>query len=135
MEMDMVPAPQSKLKWLFNALGVEYSLLLPLAALLAFVLTLILVIRGRGPLATAALVFAVPLPFMVGVYGFFDGMVASFIVIAQSTVSPKPSEYAAGISTALVTPLVGMFLMAPSYLLALFGSLIRAMIHKREGDQ
>jgi hypothetical protein len=133
--MDMAPAPHSKLSWFFSALGLQYSLLLPLAALVAFILTLLLVIRGRGPLASAALMFAVSLPLLVGVYGFFDGMIAGFIIIAQSVVSPKPSEYAQGISTALVTPLVGMFLMAPSFLVALFGSFIRAMIHPRSGDR
>lgn len=51
---------------------------------------------------------------MVGLLGTVDGMVASFMVIARSTVAPKPSELAAGISTALVTTLVGLWLAIPA---------------------
>jgi len=58
---------------------------------------------------------------MVGLLGTVDGMVASFMVIARSTVAPKPSELAAGISTALVTTLVGLWLAIPS--IAIYGIL------------
>jgi biopolymer transport protein ExbB len=51
---------------------------------------------------------------MVGLLGTVDGMVDSFIVIAQATVAPKPSELAEGISTALVTTLVGLWLAIPA---------------------
>ncbi len=51
---------------------------------------------------------------MVGLLGTVDGMVASFTVIARSSVTPKPSELAAGISTALVTTLVGLWLAIPA---------------------
>jgi biopolymer transport protein ExbB len=51
---------------------------------------------------------------MVGLLGTVDGMVASFQVIASSPTTPKPSELAAGISTALVTTLVGLWLAIPA---------------------
>jgi len=51
---------------------------------------------------------------MVGLLGTVDGMVASFSVIAQSTTTPKPSELAAGISTALITTLVGLWIAIPA---------------------
>jgi biopolymer transport protein ExbB len=56
---------------------------------------------------------------MVGLLGTVDGMVASFQVIAQSTTQPKPSELAQGISQALITTLVGLWLAIPA--IALFG--------------
>lgn len=56
---------------------------------------------------------------MVGLLGTVDGMVASFQVIAQSTTQPKPSELAQGISMALITTLVGLWLAIPA--IALFG--------------
>ena len=43
-----------------------------------------------------------------------DGMVIAFSVIASSTTTPKPSELANGISTALVTTLVGLVLAIPA---------------------
>ena len=51
---------------------------------------------------------------MFGLLGTVDGMVASFQVIARSSTTPKPSELAQGISMALVTTLVGLWLAIPA---------------------
>jgi biopolymer transport protein ExbB len=51
---------------------------------------------------------------MFGLLGTVDGMVQAFEVIATSTVSPKPSQLAGGIATALVTTLVGLWLAIPA---------------------
>jgi len=56
---------------------------------------------------------------MVGLLGTVDGMVEAFQVIAASTTQPKPSELAEGISTALITTLVGLWLAIPA--IAIFG--------------
>ena len=56
---------------------------------------------------------------MVGLLGTVDGMVDSFMVIASSTTQPKPAELAEGISTALITTLVGLMLAIPA--IAVFG--------------
>jgi biopolymer transport protein ExbB len=58
---------------------------------------------------------------MVGLLGTVDGMVSSFMVIAQSTTAPKPAELASGISTALITTLVGLWLAIPA--IAVYGIL------------
>jgi len=51
---------------------------------------------------------------MFGLLGTVDGMVASFQVIARSSTTPKPSQLAQGISMALVTTLVGLWLAIPA---------------------
>ncbi|MCE9526588.1 MAG: MotA/TolQ/ExbB proton channel family protein [Planctomycetales bacterium] len=51
---------------------------------------------------------------MVGLLGTVDGMVASFMVIAAATTTPKPSVLAEGVSTALITTLVGLVLAIPA---------------------
>lgn len=51
---------------------------------------------------------------MVGLLGTVDGMVASFQVIARSASQPKPKELAEGISMALVTTLIGLWLAIPA---------------------
>jgi hypothetical protein len=122
---------ESMLMWTFNALGWRYTLMLPASALLAFVLTLGVVIRG-GPYAGWALLFIVPMPVWVGALGFFDGMIMSYNVIAMSETSPKPSEIAFGISTSLVTPVVGMVLMTPAYLVAAVGLFIRTLMGEKK---
>jgi biopolymer transport protein ExbB len=51
---------------------------------------------------------------MFGLLGTVDGMVASFMVIARSTTAPKPKDLAMGISMALITTLVGLWLAIPA---------------------
>lgn len=51
---------------------------------------------------------------MFGLMGTVYGMIMSFEKIATSTVSPKPSELAEGISTALFTTLEGLFVAIPA---------------------
>jgi biopolymer transport protein ExbB len=51
---------------------------------------------------------------MVGLLGTVDGMVESFLVIASHDTTPKPSELARGISKALITTLVGLWLAIPA---------------------
>jgi biopolymer transport protein ExbB len=51
---------------------------------------------------------------MFGLLGTVDGMIRSFQVIAQSTTAPKPAVLAQGISTALFTTLVGLFIAIPA---------------------
>jgi biopolymer transport protein ExbB len=53
---------------------------------------------------------------MFGLLGTVDGMVKSFQVIARSSTTPKPSELAQGISMALVTTLIGLWLAIPAIL-------------------
>jgi len=51
---------------------------------------------------------------MLGLLGTVQGMVQAFSVIARSTVSPKPSELANGITLALVTTLEGLIVAIPA---------------------
>jgi biopolymer transport protein ExbB len=51
---------------------------------------------------------------MFGLLGTVDGMVMAFDVIAHSDTTPKPSELAQGIGTALVTTVVGLWIAIPS---------------------
>lgn len=51
---------------------------------------------------------------MLGLLGTVHGMVSAFSVIANSTVSPKPSELAKGITLALVTTLEGLIVALPA---------------------
>jgi hypothetical protein len=122
------PVRQSYLMWLVAALGWRYMLLLPLAGLVSFGLTLFVVLRGKGAAQVGALLFIVPLPILVGIMGVVDGMIASYQVIAMSDTIPKPSQIALGQSMALVSALVGLMLAVPSYLLALGGITAHALL-------
>ena len=51
---------------------------------------------------------------MIGLFGTVHGMVSSFQVIANASGTPKPSELAEGISTALFTTLLGLGIAIPA---------------------
>jgi hypothetical protein len=116
--------PQSMLHFYQQALGTKYLIWLPLTAIIGFVLTLLAVVKWRGSVSVALLILAVPMPIVAGLYGYFDGMLASFQIIAMSTTQPKPSEWAQGEAMALVSVLVGCWLSVPSFLVAVIGTFI-----------
>ncbi len=51
---------------------------------------------------------------MIGLFGTVHGMIKSFEVIANSSTTPKASQLAEGISTALFTTLLGLFIAIPA---------------------
>ena len=51
---------------------------------------------------------------MIGLFGTVHGMIKSFSVIANSPTTPKPSQLAQGISTALFTTLIGLLIAIPA---------------------
>lgn len=51
---------------------------------------------------------------MIGLFGTVHGMIASFQVIAVGGATPKPSDLAEGISTALFTTLIGLAVAIPA---------------------
>jgi hypothetical protein len=118
---------ESYLLWLFHALGFRYSVLLSAAGLLSFVLTLIVVRRGKGPMVGAALLFIVPLPFFIGLYSVLEAVYAACTVLAASTTTPTSSDLAQGIGMLLAALWVGMLLAAPSYLVAMLGLFKRSL--------
>lgn len=64
---------------------------------------------------------------MLGLMGTVQGMIDSFNKIAQSAVSPKPSELASGISTALFTTLLGLGIAIPAMI---FYSILKNRIQR-----
>jgi biopolymer transport protein ExbB len=51
---------------------------------------------------------------LFGLLGTVQGMISSFMVIAASNTAPKPSQLAQGISMALYTTLVGLYIAIPA---------------------
>jgi hypothetical protein len=117
---------ESFVGWMIRCMG-PIGLLIPVAGFLCFVLSLLVVFRGQGPFAFAALVFLVPIPFLLGLFGTVQGLILSLQVIATSSTSVKPSEISDGIATSLFNPMLGLVFMTPSYLVAVIGSMIRSM--------
>lgn len=126
MSDEFQPVPQSLVTWTMMALG-PYGFLLVVAGLVSFIVSLLVVIRGRGPLAAAALVLIVPLPLLIGVFGAWHGATVAFGTIGLSGADVKTSELAPFLSEMFVRPIVGMLLMIPGYLVAAGGSFIRSI--------
>jgi hypothetical protein len=125
--MDTAAPPQpSFLLWLFQSLGLMYSGLFLLSAVIGFVLTLVLLVRGKGPMSVVCLLLVVHLPVVIGVLGAVQGMISMYSVLAASNSTPKPADLAQGISISLVTVLIGSMLTLGFYLLAIPGTLLRS---------
>jgi hypothetical protein len=124
MSPEAGPPQQSFLAWVLRALGYEYALLLLLAALVSLVLTLVVAIRGNGPMAGVALVLTVPVPFLIGLFVGIRYAILALNAIAVGAGPSDVSRLAEAISGALVAPLVGLVMTAPGYGVAAIGSLI-----------
>ena len=74
----------SLLSWAISSLGSTYIVLLPLSALLSFVFVLVLLFRGRGPMAGVSILLFVHVPLMIGIFAAVQGMIRSYSVIAMS---------------------------------------------------
>ena len=68
---------------------------------------------------------------MFGLLGTVDGMVEAFMKIATSSIAPKPNELAEGISKALITTLIGLWLAIPA--IACF-ALFKNWLQRLNGD-
>ena len=51
---------------------------------------------------------------MVGLFGTVDGMIRSFMILSTPGVTPKPWDLAQGVSTALLTTLIGLAIAIPA---------------------
>lgn len=117
--------PESYAMWIVRSMGMVGVLILGAGAF-CFVVTLLVVIRGQGPFACAALVLIVPIPFLIGLFGMGSALIASFQVVSYAVVSVKASEVFAGLTESLVNPMLGLTVMVPSYLVAILGSIFRS---------
>jgi hypothetical protein len=124
------PRQESYLVWLLKALGIRYVLLFVLTGPLVFLGALIVVALCKRPGPIAAFFPFVAIPMLIGVFGFFDGAVNVLMALGSSPIAPKPAEMAYGLSTALVTPMVGLFLSAPSYLILAIGLFVRSLLYR-----
>lgn len=127
-EPDLAAQPQTPLPlWIFQALGIRYTLLLPLLGILAVVLAVIALWKFKSPVLVPILIVVVPLPMYYGAIGIIDGLVASWQVIEASGMTPKPSDFAYGTAMSLVSLQVGLILSLPAYAIATLGLVYRAL--------
>jgi hypothetical protein len=122
---DESPAPRkvSNLVWIYKSLGIRYSVLLGGSSLLTFVGAVMIVRAARQPAPLAAYMLIVAIPTIIGVVGGLDGMIITFSVLAD----PQPHHYWGGLAQAIVAPLVGILLTAPSYLLVSAALVLRTL--------
>lgn len=116
---------ESLVMWIARSMGVVGVLVLGAGAF-CFVVTLLVTIRGQGPFACAALVLLIPIPLLIGLFGTGKGLISSFQVLALYPGPVKAGELCAAISETLVTPMLGLVVMVPSYLVATLGSIFRS---------
>ena len=120
------PVQQSRLMWMLHALGLQ-TVILPVIALVAFAVVLLLILRGKGPAMVGAILLVVPMPIYVAVLSALGTIVASGAVVALADVAPKPSEVFGGLAEIFVKIQVAILLTIPVFLLAATGLTVRAI--------
>ncbi len=123
------PVAQSGYMWLVHMLGLN-AIILPLVALIAFAVVLVLLRRGKGPAMVGAILLVVPLPLLIGLLSAVRGIVSSASVIAIADIDIKQSELFAGIADTCAHIAIGMLLSIPAFLLASVGLIVRALEHQ-----
>lgn len=124
--------PQSFATWAITSLGPLYVVLIPLSALVSFLVILFLVYRGRGVMAATSILLLVHVPLMIGVFAALEGLANMYRVMAISGTTINAADIASGYSSLLFAPMVSMLLMIPSYTAALIGTFFRAVFTKEE---
>ena len=132
MSFLIAQAGESLLGWMFDAVGPLYLLIIVLSSVASFLMTLTIVRKGKGPLAGSALILAVLMPFFITLYfAVLDGLTI-FMGVARNpewTFKPGDAIFPAKACFSLV---MGMFLMIPSYLLAMIAATVRSRSTKAE---
>ena len=124
--MDPDYAQQSMLSWVLSALGSTYTILLPLSALISFIAVLVLVFRGKTPMAVAAILLCVLAPSMIGLFAFLQGTIYAYYEIANGGATPEMPKVVEANATSLVPPFAALFMSIPTYAVATIGTFFRS---------
>ncbi|HZL89642.1 MAG TPA: hypothetical protein VFB96_14855 [Pirellulaceae bacterium] len=111
--------------FVLNALG-SNALLLPVVALVATAVVLLMLLKGKGPAMVGAILLVVPMPIYWSLLSLVSGLASAYGVLALSEVEPKPSELYLGYSAMWVNVQIGLWLNVPIFLLAAGGLMFRA---------
>jgi hypothetical protein len=117
---------KSLVELVYAALGLKYAILLPLSALVSFVLVLGIIVKGKGPTVGPALVLTSLLPLFVGLLATTGGFVDSLLVLQVAANPPPAAEMLVGFAGSAVPIWTALVLGAPGYLTAVVGGCIRA---------
>ncbi len=110
---------------MFYALG-PYVVLLPIASVVSFYLTLKILRRGRGPQAVSTLLLIIPAPFLVGLFGGCQGVLNGFATFAPPG-AVRFQEIVYGLGMAMFPPFLGLLLTMPAYAFAIAGTFTRSL--------
>lgn len=121
------PIEESMLEFYVRAIGPGCGALLMLAGLVALVLTVALVVRGRGDSLAPALLLIVPLPMLVGGLAGVNRLIATYGIMAASDTRPEQSLVCEMLASAFLPLLMGLSLCVPIALLATVVGVVRSL--------
>ena len=132
MSFLIAQADKPLLVWMFDLVGLNYLLIIVLSSVASFLITLTIVRKGKGALAGSALILAVLMPFFVTLcFAALDGVTVFMSVATNPEWTFQPSDAIAP-ATVCFCLVIGMFLMIPSYLLAMIAATMRSRSTKAE---
>lgn len=93
----------------------DYVWLLPLVALVSFILVAVVLLKGKGTFAAAAIALLLPLPIWMGFLAMIDWLIISAGVIEQAGVEPEWSAVFGSLAAAISGLWYGVVLAAPAF--------------------
>ena len=115
-------------EWVFSVLAPVDCLLFVVAGTCGFVMTLLMVRRGKGDKPSIGILLCIGLPLLVGLQATVSGMIKGMISIAtHATGESNQEDMARVIAMSLFPLLLGILLMIPGYLVATIGLFRRSI--------
>src|SRR5262245_24867717 len=112
-----LPHSQSRLTFMLNALG-SNTLVLPLLALAALTLVVLLLVKGKGPAMVGGILLVTPLPICWGVLSVVSSLASVYGILGLADIEPKPSELYVGYAQILITAQIAIMLNTPAFVAA-----------------
>jgi hypothetical protein len=118
--------------FIVHALGIN-GLLVPVIALVALAVVVLLVWKGKGPAMVGAILLVVPAPIYWTVLGALSGLASSYEVMYMTDVEPRPRDFYGGYAEILVSIQIGVLATVPVFMAAVGGLIYRAVTDSAAG--
>ena len=120
------------MRMIFSSFGFSAVLFIVSAAIFSFVATLLTLRNGKGPFRASALMLTVALPFVIALFFEFINSSSFFSYAAAAPGSIKGVEVYRYFAHLCWRSAFVMFLTAPTYLLAIVGTLRKCLRKQAE---
>ncbi len=127
MQTEAVEVHYGLIHWAIFSTGVSTTAFLASVAIVAFLITIGLLNRGKGSTVGVSVFMAATMPIFVGALIALQGGILAWLDMASAPGGPGPAEFFNAVSSALAPLWLGFWLAVPGYALTFFGTMHRSL--------